>query len=273
MKRTTNKALLLLMAAIGMLTSCQSEADKNELDITDKFNMRWNLSETLTHNDDGSITFHAVEWGGMAANFATPQGGVNWTEYDRIIFEFAEPTTTYTQIVVNETALVGGKRGISKIEGSFLGRDVSDVRQVCLQSDSVATINVKRVYLIKASYVWNSTTIWEGTRNFGNWTDSLTIAPEKFATASPGDILEFVITTDNSDPNVTYWQVKTVYWNTDKTLEGNDNELNDWGCANVGQGRSNYHITLTARDVQKLQDNGLFINGFFTTVNKINLLQ
>ena len=67
--------------------------------------------------------------------------------------------------------------------------------------------------------------------------------------------------------------MKTVYNETDKTLEGNENELNEWGCAMMGKASTTYRIMLTANDIKNLRKNGLFVNGYYTIVSQVNLLR
>ena len=78
---------------------------------------------------------------------------------------------------------------------------------------------------------------------------------------------------DTSDPDVTYWLLKTVYNGRTETLEGNDSELNDWGCAGVSSMATIYRILLTANDVKNLQKYGLFVNGHYVNVSQVNLLR
>ena len=70
-----------------------------------------------------------------------------------------------------------------------------------------------------------------------------------------------------------YWLLKTVYNKTENTLEGNDNELNQWGCSMMGQAATSYRILLTANDVKNLREKGLFVNGYYTNVSQVNLLR
>jgi hypothetical protein len=90
---------------------------------------------------------------------------------------------------------------------------------------------------------------------------------------SEGDKLEFIFTTDRSDFSRTYWLFKTIYSSTDMTLEGNYNELNKWGCAAVGRDATSYRIALTANDIENLRKVGLFVNGYYNIVTKVNLLR
>ena len=57
------------------------------------------------------------------------------------------------------------------------------------------------------------------------------------------------------------------------TLEGNYNELNKWGCAAVGRDATHYRIALTANDIANLRKVGLFVNGYYNIVTKVNLVR
>ena len=57
------------------------------------------------------------------------------------------------------------------------------------------------------------------------------------------------------------------------TLEGNYNELNKWGSAAVGRDATSYRIALTANDIAKLKELGLYVNGYYVIVTKVNLLR
>jgi hypothetical protein len=125
----------------------------DHVSIIDKFNSTWNASETQTHNEDGSITFNAVEWGGLSAWLADNNIPVDWSAYSKIVFEYAEPTTVNTQIFVQTVSgdvKAWGDVGITKLECLFEGQDVSQVNQVALQCSGVTTLVIKDVYLVKA---------------------------------------------------------------------------------------------------------------------------
>ena len=88
-----------------------------------------------------------------------------------------------------------------------------------------------------------------------------------------GNKIEFIFNTDRSDPDVTYWLFKTIYDGTTDTLEGNDRELNEWGCASIGENATTYRILLTANDVKNLKEHGMFVNGYNINVSQVNLLR
>jgi hypothetical protein len=72
---------------------------------------------------------------------------------------------------------------------------------------------------------------------------------------------------------VTFWLLKTVYSTTETALEGNNNELNDWGCAQISNAATVYRIILTAKDISQLRQYGLFVNGHYLNITQCNLLQ
>ena len=142
------KKLFTLMAAALFAVCVNAE----EVDITSHFTYTWNNAESIVNNDDGSITFNAVAWGGLAGWFATDEGKADWSGYESITFEFAEATTVNTQILVGN-AKAWGDVGITKLTCSFDGIDMSGVDQVALQASAETTITVKRIYLTgKQSY-------------------------------------------------------------------------------------------------------------------------
>lgn len=266
------KKLFALMA-LALLMACGSNPNEDPTDLTSKFKGTWNINEKVQHNDDGSITYTGVTWGGLVATVKEHNLPVDWTGYESIVFELAEPTKVMTQIVVSDKLSMMSKAGVTTVKCNFDGQDVSQVSEVALQLAEASTINVKRVYLTKAEELKYSTPIWDGECVFGNWMGGFVIPPSSFNDAVEGDKLEFIYTTDQSNPAITYWQFRTIYNGTDTTLEGNSDELNDWGCATVGKASSDYRIKLTATDVANLREKGLFVNGYFITVTQCNLLQ
>ena len=165
------------------------------------------------------------------------------------------------------------KAGASSLTCYFDGQNVKAINEVALQASDTTTITVKRIFLTPGHAVWESVPIWTGERSMGNWEDGFVIKPDNFTTAHEGDKLEIIFTTDRSDSNVSFWQLKTIYNGTDSTLEGNSNELNDWGCATVGKESASYRIVLTAKDVKMLKQYGAFVNGYYTNVTQCNLLK
>ena len=193
---------------------------------------------------------------------------VDWSKYESIRFDFAEPTKVPTQIMVSDKVKTWGKAGITSLTCFFDGQNVTSIDEVALQASDTTVITVKRVYLSPGNVVWEATTIWEGNCEQGNWQNGFVIKPENFTTAYEGDKLEIIFTTAKSDPNVTFWLLKTIYNGTDSTLEGNSSELNDWGCATMGKEATSYRIVLTAHDIEMLREKGVFINGYYNNITK-----
>ena len=122
------------------------------VDLIDQFTGNWNGAESNTHNADKSITYNGVSWGGLSAWF----GQVDWSEYEKLVFEFAEPTTVNVQGFVQTTSediKYWGNPGITKLECPFEGKDVSAVKQAALQLSDPATIVITKIYLVKKSAV------------------------------------------------------------------------------------------------------------------------
>ena len=140
--------------------------------------------------------------------------------------------------------------------------------QVEIQGMNVVVSKVE----LESSVETKSTAIWEGECSFGNWENGFSIEAEKFANVNAGDAIEFVYTTDDNNPN-TWWQFKTIFSGTETTLEGNKADLNDWDCATVAKGSTTYKIVLTENDVTGLKEKGMYVNGYFNIVTKVNLIQ
>lgn len=263
---------LFVMIASTMLMACMSNNDDDGLDLTSKFNSTWNIHETFEKNRDGSVTYHANAWSGLVASVREQNLPVNWSDYESISVEFSEPTKFGTQIAISDQIKVFGKTGITTLTCFFDGQDVSQVGDVIIQTAENGTVTIKRVYLTPGASEWDSTPVWTGECNFGDWEEGIIVDKEKFLDAQEGDKLEILYQTDISDPSVEYWQIKTIYNGTDNTLEGNASNLNDWGCALVGHSGI-LRIRLTANDIKELRNVGMFVNGYHTIIKQVNLLK
>ena len=147
------QGMAVKVTAVEYVEGTAPGPDGEHISIIDKFNSTWNGSETLTHNADGSITFNAVSWGGLSAWLAENDIPVDWSEYSKIVFEYAEPATVNTQIIVQTVTgdvKAWGEVGITKLECPFEGADVTQVNQVALQCSDVTTLVIKDIYLVKA---------------------------------------------------------------------------------------------------------------------------
>lgn len=264
---------LLPVLALILLISCATSGNENEYDITSRFNGTWNIYEGLVKNGDGSITYYALPWGGLVGSVKEHNMPADWSGYESLVVEFAEPTKSLTQIMLSDKLKSLGKVGITSLVCNLDGQDVKSVDEVAIQAEDTTTLKVKRIYLVPGNTAWSSTTIWSGKCELGNWAKGFVVKPENFTTAYPGDKIEIVYTTDKHDPQITFWQLKTIYNATETTLEGNANEQNEWGCVMVGANSTLYRITLTENDVKNLREKGLFINGYYTIVTQCNLLR
>lgn len=123
------------------------------LSLIDKFTGCWNNAETATANADGTITYNAKQWGGIAAWLAgdTP---ADYSAYDNIVFEFAEATPCAVQGFVQPGN--GGENKLTWIEAGTtkavcaLGDDKAAINQIALQCAEDATLTITRIYLEKA---------------------------------------------------------------------------------------------------------------------------
>ena len=267
------KKLIYLLACVVLVSCGVTPNAEDDLNLTSKFNSTWNIHESIEKNLDGSITYNALAWGGLVGSVKKQNLPVDWSKYESITFEFAEPTKVATQIMISEKLKTLGRKGITSLKCSFDGQNVKSVSEVALQAADPTTLKVKNVYLTPDNAVWDSSPIWTGKCVFGNWENGFVVDAEKFANAYEGDKIEFIFTTDTSNPDIGYWQFKTVYNGKETTLEGNDSELNDWGCATIGKEATVYRIVLTATDVANLKEYGLFVNGFYNIVTQCNLLR
>ena len=120
--------------------------------LIDKFTGCWNGAETATANADGSITYAAKQWGGLAAWLAgeTP---ADYSAYDNIVFEFAEPTPCAVQGFVQYGDQSDNKTwveaGTTKAVCA-LGDGKAAINQIALQCAEDATLTITKIYLEKA---------------------------------------------------------------------------------------------------------------------------
>lgn len=122
------------------------------LSLIDKFTGCWNNAETATANADGTITYNAKQWGGIAAWLAgdTP---ADYSAYDNIVFEFAEATPCAVQGFVQYGDNTDNKTwieaGATKAVCA-LGEGKAAINQIALQCAEDATLTITRIYLEKA---------------------------------------------------------------------------------------------------------------------------
>ena len=144
MKMRKTFLALLLLTAVAM----QAQNSNDVVDITSRFTYCWGGSESLTHNADGSITYHTSVWGGLVAWL----GGEDWSDYSEIVFELSAPSTCAVQGLVmypegrgNDVHYMTAGTTVVNVELDAEKR--KNVTQVALQTDKAVTLVVKRIYL------------------------------------------------------------------------------------------------------------------------------
>ena len=126
------------------------EIDYSEpVDIINRFTYCWNTAETVT-SEGGILVYNGVQWGGLACWL----GEADWSEYAKLVFEFAEPTPIATQIFIQgvgnvDIAKVWVNAGAEKAECLFASHDVSKVSQVALQAADAGTVKISKIYLLR----------------------------------------------------------------------------------------------------------------------------
>lgn len=268
------KKLILFLSTVLLLLSCKEESrhvDAN--DVTLKFCSTWNIYEKCSFDENENILYEGIPWGGLVGNMLKQNMPVDLSGYESVTFEFTDPLTVPVQVVVANKFKTVGKPGLTSLTCYFDGQDVTAVNEIVLQPHDSCNIRISNVYLTPGTNTeWTSERIWKGECAFENWTGGFVIKPENFATANEGDKIEFIFEADKSDPEIKYWLFKTIYNTTSETLEGNDTELNEWGCASVSSTATAYRIRLTAKDVENLKKYGAFVNGYYLNVTQANLL-
>ena len=130
---------------IGSAPAGGGQNNNGQTEITSSFNYTWNNAESW-YNDNGIIVYNGKQWGGLATTVNS-----NWSNYDKLVVEFAEPITVPTQILIQGNNLnncnTGYQNGIRKLELDFSGYDMSSVTQVAIQPGEDGTIKISKIYL------------------------------------------------------------------------------------------------------------------------------
>ena len=138
-----------------------------DLDLTSQFKKVWNESESFDKNADGTITYHAAQWGGLVAEL---NNTIDFSIYKSLVVEFAEAPTVKTQFYIeigDEWNKWGEYKkdtdaGVTSFEYDFASNYLSNlnkIRQVALQAADAADIKISRIYLKGV----------EGEAGFGNY--------------------------------------------------------------------------------------------------------
>ena len=120
---TTIKQLLVMASAV-LFFSCEMEKKvvEDDTNVISKFNCTWNIYEKCQTNDDGTVVYKSVPWGGLVGTFLDKNMPVDLSAYESITFEFAEPTTVPTQILVADRFKTWGENSAPyqvRVMGNF----------------------------------------------------------------------------------------------------------------------------------------------------------
>ena len=265
---------LLGFVLLPILVGCSGPStNEDATTLTSRFNATMNIHERIERGSDGVLTYKSVPWGGLIGTMKEHNLPVDWSAYEAVTIDFAVPTEVETQLLVSDRYKAFGKAGIRSLTCNFDGQDVTSIDQVTLQTADSGTVKVKEVRLTPVSGNWTTVPLRTIHCEFGDWQNGFMLKPELFNKAKTGDKLEFIYSTDTSNPDIFNWLIKTVVANTELTLEGNGDALNKWGCAPVGRRSTVYRIPLTATDVKNLKEKGVFVNGRYVVIEQCNLLQ
>lgn len=282
--QSTTASLDVEITEVYAATEDEYKADKeaNQQTTSDITLNGWGSWGNETHEitSDGYLKIDFTQaWGGTNLWF----GGFDASDFDYCVIEI-EPTDIGAQLFLQYTEKKDGEEynvtalaapGETEISIPLDSECKNSIAQIAVQADGAGSIIVKKAYWKAVGGVTpiptESTVLWEGECVFGNWTEGFEIPAAKFANVNAGDVIEFIYTT--AETTEAWWQIKTIYSGGEETLEGNAADLNEWGCATVNKGSTSYKITLTANDVAKLKEKGLFANGHYLVVTKVNLIQ
>ena len=190
---------------------------ENAVDLIDKFTNTWNPNDSQTHNDDKSITYNGAQWGGLAYWV----GGEDWSQYEKLVFEFSEPTPMAVQGWIkngegDDPAYTWSdwKAGVTKLECPFEGKDVSKIMQVSLQLAEAGTVQISKIYLVKKS----EEPAPEFKLTFNPESDTEVEVDDIITMSFDGEAFLLYYTTDGSDPKAPESDVKSA-WGTDEKVK------------------------------------------------------
>jgi hypothetical protein len=111
----------------------------------------WNEAESFVKNADGTITYNSASWGGLVTWF----GGQDFSAYSALVVEFAEATTTATQLLIkvgddNNSWNLNNlyvNAGTTKLEYDLSNEYWSrSIREIALQTADATTLKIKSIY-------------------------------------------------------------------------------------------------------------------------------
>ena len=141
------RILLALGVLLTMMATPAFAQDDQIVDITDKFTYCWGSTESVTHNDDGTLTYESKVWGGMAYWV----GDQDWSDYGQMVFELAEPAPCAVQplVLYPDDTPSDAHYMQAGTTNAYVDLSLDKRKKVALQTAEAVTIVIKRVYLVK----------------------------------------------------------------------------------------------------------------------------
>ena len=123
--------------------------EENIVDITNQFAQCWGKTESVTHCEDGTLTYISERYGGLV--YAV--GNQDWTGYAQVVFELKEPSPCVLKVLAQYTDAETDQHSVdvgTTVAFTDMALDKrKHVKRVVLQTDQPATLVIKRVYLVK----------------------------------------------------------------------------------------------------------------------------
>lgn len=136
---------------VMVIGSAPAETDgqgQSNGDLTRKFTGVWQNGESVNYNND-VLTYTSVQWGGMS--YWISNEGENWSTFDKLVFEFAEPTPVKTKVCI-ETTNIGNVDKETEVGATRIELDIKDknvnAKQVWFQAYDATTFKISKIYLV-----------------------------------------------------------------------------------------------------------------------------
>ena len=124
-----------------------------DFDLTSQFNKVWNGGESIENNSDGTITYHAAQWGGLVDEI---NNTIDFSIYKSLVVKFAEAIPVKTQFYIEigdewgkwSDFTKAAEAGVTQLEYDFNGLyNLNKIRQVALQAADAGDIKISKIYL------------------------------------------------------------------------------------------------------------------------------
>ena len=114
--------------------------------------------------------------------------------------------------------------------------------------------------------------LWEGMQNVGtgwDWNSNVVIEATKFANAGFGSKIKVTYTCDEGA--ATYYQLKFTN-SSGAALTSYTVGRNEWDCAELAQGSTEYEFYINLADLAELQTGGMRVAGYAAIITKVSLV-